>query len=64
MENQLEKDKKLLESLKMHLNKKEEIFLLEDFIIRYKSDDQYDGYIYKEIFNLLINSKLDCINEK
>jgi hypothetical protein len=57
-------DKLLYENLKKGIPKKDEILQLDQFINRYASDDQYDGQIYVEIFNLLVTSRICKINEK
>jgi serine/threonine protein kinase len=55
----------ILEILSININetnKKEEIFKLDEFIGRYKSDEQYNDKSYSKIFDLLI-SRIENINE-
>lgn len=39
-------------------NKKEEIFLYDDFISRYYNDTQYDNNTYVDLFNSIISKRL------
>jgi hypothetical protein len=57
-------DVKLFENLKSSHNRKDEIFLLDEFINRHQSDDNYDNALYSNIFNLLLETKLTCVSEK
>jgi hypothetical protein len=57
-------DYKLHENLKNSQNRKDEIFQLDEFINRYQSDENYEHSLYTNIFNLLLQDKLICVNEK
>lgn len=60
-------DQKLLDNLRLNIsdiNRKEEIFLLDEFINRYNSDQQYNDENYSEMFKILLNLRLKItINE-
>ncbi len=57
-------DVKLFENLNSSLNRKDEIFLLDEFINRHQSDENYNDSLYSKIFNLLLETKLNCVSEK
>ena len=57
-------DHKLHENLKNSQNRKDEIFQLDEFINRYQSDEKYEHSLYTNIFNLLLQDKLNRVNEK
>jgi hypothetical protein len=60
-----DKDTKLYDCLSSSTNLKEEIFQLDEFINRYESDEKYDGPIFKNIFNILLEIKLtSSFNQK
>ena len=45
-------------------NRKEEIFQLEIFIHKYHSDNSLDYEAYSNIFDILVQEKLNCINDR
>ena len=56
-----------LQKMKTIQNHKDEIFLLEEFINKHKSDNNssiYDHPIYLEIFKYILNSKLTICEDK
>jgi hypothetical protein len=57
-------DVKLFENLKSSQNRKDEIFLIDEFINRHQSDENYNDSLYTNIFNLLLETKLTCVSEK
>jgi len=60
------KDIEILEKLKLKqgFNKKDEIFELDRFINRFKDINQFNNPSYQEMFNLLIENRLNIINEE
>ena len=60
------KDLDIIRKLKIKddFNKKEELFELDEFIIRFKDVSQYNYSVYEDMFKYLIENRLNIVNEK